>query len=384
MFRYTQNCPVYFGAGTVTHLGEYVTEELGARKALCVYDAAMKESGIAGRAIASLEQSGIRCVSYDAVTPDPSTEVVDEAGEVGLREQVDVIVGIGGGSCLDVAKAATILMTNPGPITKYMIRPPMDVDTKVPLVLVPTTSGTGSEASKVAVITHGENGGKYGVFVNTSLAVIDPELTYSLPKKATAYAGFDAMAHAAECVTGNVTNPHNQLLGCAAIRKIVDNLYTAWSEPDNAQARSEMALAADWAGIAFAETMCHVGHAFADSMSANLHTPHGYNCAIALPVVMEFVAPAVPKEITMVAEAMRIPLKGGESAEEIGRLVADKIWAMLRKMEVEPLKDMGFSREDFLMVTEEAYTGHLSSFSPVEVTMEAARKMAERMYDHYQ
>lgn len=384
MFKYTQNCPIYFGLGILDNLGEYVAEELKSSKALCVYDAAMKAAGIADRAVASLEKAGIQCVSYDRVLPDPTDLIVDEAGELGLREKVDVIVAIGGGSCLDTAKAATILMTNPGPVRNYLVRPPMPIDTKIPLVLVPTTAGTGSEASKVAVITHtGDNNGKYGVFVNTSMAVIDPELTFSLPKEATAYAGFDAMAHAAECVTGNVTNPHNQLLGCAAIRKIVDNLYTAWSEPKNVEARSEMALAADWAGIAFAETMCHVGHAFADSMSAILHTPHGYNCAIALPVVLEFAAPAVPKEIKMVADAMRIPLTGDESAEVVGSKVAEFVWAMLRKMEVKSLKEMGVSRETILAVAEDASKGHLCCFSPREVTLADAIAMAERMYDNY-
>ena len=383
MFQYMQNCPIYFGAGAIDHLGEYVSE-LGSKKAFCVFDPGVEAAGVPARAVASLEKAGIQCVCFNKIMSDPTINVVDEAGEIALREKVDVIIGIGGGSSMDAAKAISILMTNPGPISKYVLAKPITVDTKVPVVAVPTTAGTGSEATRVAIITQTETNGKWSVFVNTNLAVVDPELTFKLPKHVTAFTGMDALSHAAECVTSNVTNPHNQLFGCAAIRKIVDNIYTAWSEPDNVEARTEMSLAANWAGIAFAETMCHVGHALADGLSIAFHTPHGYNCAMALPVALEHAAPAVPKEIKMVAEAMRIPLKGNESAEEVGHLCADKLWALMRKLEIKSLKEMGFSREEVLQIAHEGSTSHLSSYCPVPVTLEAAQAMAGRMYDMYQ
>ena len=383
MFRYMQNCPIYFGPGAIDHLGEYVSE-LGCKKAFCVYDPGVEAAGVPARAVASLEKAGIQCVCFNKIMSDPTIGVVDEAGEIALREQVDVIIGIGGGSSMDAAKAISILMTNPGPISKYVLAKPINVDTKVPVVSVPTTAGTGSEATRVAIITQTETNGKWSVFVNTSLAVVDPEITFGLPKHVTAFTGLDALSHAAECVTSNVTNPHNQLLGCAAIRKIFDYLYTAWSEPDNVEARTEMALAANWAGIAFAETMCHVGHALADGLSINFHTPHGYNCAQALPVALEYAAPAVPKEMKMVAEAMGIPLRGDESGVELGRLCADAVWALMRKLEVKSLKEMGFTREEVLKIAEEGAGSHLSTYCPVPVTKEAALRMAGRMYDNYQ
>ena len=383
MFRYMQNCPIYFGPGAVDHLGEYVAE-LGSKKALCIYDPGVEAAGVPARCVASLEKAGIQCVCFNGVVSDPTIGVVDAAGEVALREQVDVIIGIGGGSSMDAAKAVSILMTNPGPIKKYILAKPITVDTKVPVVSVPTTAGTGSEATRVAIITQTETNGKWSVFVNTDLAVVDPELTFRLPKDVTANTGLDALSHAAECVTSNVTNPHNQLFGCAAIRKIVDNLYTAWSEPDNVEARTEMALAANWAGIAFAETMCHVGHALADGMSIAFHTPHGFNCAQALPVALEYAAPAVPKEIRMVAEAMRIPMTGEETAEQVGHMVADAIWALMRKLEVKSFKELGYTREQVLQIADEGAFSHLSTYCPVPVTKEAALEMAGRIYDHYQ
>ena len=383
MFRYMQNCPIYFGPGAIDHLGEYVAE-LGSKKALCVFDPGVEAMGIADRAVASLKKAGIDSVCYGKIMSDPTIGAVDEAGALAVKEKVDVIIGIGGGSSMDAAKAVSILMTNPGPASKYVLAKPIKVETTVPVVSVPTTAGTGSEATQVAVITQTETNGKWSVFVNTNLAVVDPELTYTMPREVTAYTGLDALSHAAECVTDNISHPHNQLFGCAAIRKIIDWLPVACAEPNNVEARTEMALAADWAGIAFAETMCHVGHALADGLSIAFHTPHGYNCALALPVALEYAAPAVPKEMAMVAEAMRIPLRGDESGEELGRLCGDRVRALMRELKVPSLREKGYTREQVLQIAHEGYTSHLSTFCPVKVTKEAAEEMAGKMYDLYQ
>ena len=383
-FTYMQNCPIIFGPGAIDHLGEYVAELGNIHKALCVYDKGVEAAGIPARAVKSLEKAGIACVCFNGVQADPTIGIVDEAGAMALEAGVEAIIGIGGGSSMDAAKATSILMTYPGPIKKYILAKPITMDTKVPVILVPTTSGTGAEATRVAVISQTETGGKWSVFVNTTLAVVDPELSMGMPPHVTAYTGLDALSHAAECVTDNISNPHNQLLACAAIEKIMKNLYTAWKEPDNVEARTEMSLAADWAGIAFGETMCHVGHALADGLSINLHTPHGYNCAMALPVALEYAAPAVPKEMRMMAEAMGIPLTGKETAEELGALCAKAVWDLMRKLEIPSLKASGYTREQILKAAEEGYISHLSSFCPVPVTKEGAEKMAARMYDAYQ
>lgn len=383
-FQYMQNCPIIFGPGAIDHLGEYVSELGKISKVLCVFDKGVEAAGIPARAMASLEKSGIACVPFNGVEADPTIGVVDAAGALALENKVDAIVGIGGGSSMDAAKATSILMEYPGPIKKYILAKPITMDTKTPVILVPTTSGTGAEATRVAVISQTETGGKWSVFVNTNLAVVDPELSMGMPPSVTAYTGLDALSHAAECVTDNISNPHNQLLACAAISKIMKYLYIAWKEPGNVEARTEMSLAANWAGIAFGETMCHVGHALADGLSINLHTPHGYNCAMALPVALEYAAPAVPKEIRMVAEAMGLSLTGKETAEELGAMCAKAVWDLMRKLELPSLKDKGFTREQCLKAAEEGYGSHLSTFCPVPVTREAAERMAARMYDAYQ
>ena len=124
MFKYMQNCPIYFGPGAIDHLGEYVAE-LGSRKALCVFDPGVEAMGIADRAVASLKKAGIDSVCYGKIMSDPTIGAVDEAGALAVKEKVDVIIGIGGGSSMDAAKAVSILMTNPGPASKYILAKPI-------------------------------------------------------------------------------------------------------------------------------------------------------------------------------------------------------------------------------------------------------------------
>ena len=177
--------------------------------------------------------------------------------------------------------------------------------------------------------------------------------------------------------------PHSDLHALAAIKKIADNLYTCWSEPGNLAARSEMALASNWAGIAFDESMCHVGHSLADGLSCAFHTPHGYNCALALPEALNLVAPVMPEKLKLIAEAMGLPLKGGETGEELGKLVADGIRKLMRSMEVKSLKELGFDRARVLACANEVAESHLSRLCPVDITPQVAETLLARIYDNY-
>ncbi|NMA38283.1 MAG: iron-containing alcohol dehydrogenase [Papillibacter sp.] len=381
-FEYRQNAPVFFGPGAVEVLGEQV-KALGCKKALCVYDAGGEASGGVDKAIKSLEAAGIACVRFNRVKPDAPMEIIDEGGELGFKEKVDCIVGIGGGSSLDSAKAIAILMSHPGPIKQYILAKPIAVKTEVPVICVATTSGTGSEVTHVAIVNRTDLNAKWSVFVTPTLAIVDPELTLTLPKRETANTGLDALSHAAECLTCTIASPHSDLHALAAIKKIADNLYTCWSEPGNLAARSEMALASNWAGIAFDESMCHVGHSLADGLSCAFHTPHGYNCALALPEALNLVAPVMPEKLKLIAEAMGLPLKGGETGEELGKLVADGIRKLMRSMEVKSLKELGFDRARVLACANEVAESHLSRFCPVDITPQVAETLLARIYDNY-
>lgn len=383
LFQYSQPSTVIFGCGAISVLGEKI-KELGCKKAMCVYDEGTEKAGIAAKALDSIRAAGVEVVGWAGVIPDPTVDVVNKGGDFAKANGVDCLVGVGGGSSLDTAKAISVLLTMPGKAEDYVLAHPIFVDTKTPVFLVPTTAGTGSEITKVAIISRPELNAKWSVFVNTNYAVVDPELTLTLPKSQTASTGLDALSHAMEAMTGINWNPHSDLVGEAAIKKIANNLVTAYNEPSNLEARTEMALAANFAGLAFNDPITHVGHSAADALSCRFHTAHGYNCAVALPPAMKLVAPALPDKMRVIAVAMNVPLTGNETGEELGTLVADSIRKLMRSVEIKPLKAMGFAREDVLALAPDVVSNHLASYCPVKVTEDVARSLLAEMYDDYQ
>jgi len=219
VYQYDQLVPVFFGDGAIDLLGEKV-KELGCTKVMCVYDGGVKAAGIAPRAEAALKAAGIEYVVYDRIESDPSDKLVDECGLMAKEAGVDGFVAIGGGSSMDCTKAAALLLDHPAPINQYFTAPPSFIPCSVPIVLVPTTSGTGSEVTQVAVITDSRDHSKPSVFTRSSLAIVDPSLTVTVLPSVTANTGLDAFTHAAEAITAKRANPRSELLAKAAIERI--------------------------------------------------------------------------------------------------------------------------------------------------------------------
>ena len=286
---------------------------------------------------------------------------------------------------MDTAKAATIRLSGyEGKTEDYILAHPITMDTKVPVFLVPTTTGTGSECTKVAVISRPEFNAKWSVYVRTTLAIVDPELTVTLPLQETANTGLDALAHATEALTSKDSNVHSDYLAIGAIEKIAKYLLRAWQNPNDMEARTNMAIAANWAGAAFADPMCHVGHALGDAFGCNFHTYHGHSCSLGLSEVMRLVAPVVPEKMAIIAKAMGLDVKGTETGEELGEMVSGFIYGLMRQMNFVSLKSMGITREQVIAVAPEVVESHLSSYCPVTLTLEKAQDMLGKIYDNYQ
>jgi len=381
--EFSMPSPVIFGSGAISVLGEKVKEK-GCKKVLIICEKAIEDAGVVAKAIKSLDAAGIGHVVYNGVVADPPDSIVDEAGELAKREGADCLVGLGGGSSLDTAKAASILMTNPGPVSEYICPIPIFVDTKAPLILIPTTAGTGSECTTVAIISRPDQNAKWSVFVNTSLAIVDPELTLTVPKSVTASTGMDALAHAVESMTNIQGNRHSDLFAIAAIEKISKYLPICCDEPGNIEARSEMALAANWAGLAFNNPIVHVGHAIADALSVEFHTPHGYNCALALPEAINIVAPVIPERVSAIGKAMGLTLTGNESGEQLGTLVSGAVRDLMHKIGIKPLKDLGHSRDKITSLKTAVISNFLSGLCPVTIDEATAEKLLAAVYDNYQ
>ncbi|HEV2080474.1 MAG TPA: iron-containing alcohol dehydrogenase [Allosphingosinicella sp.] len=270
------------GAGAAAR----VAELLPPGRALFVTDAQVRSLGLADAPLASLEEAGVEAVIFDAVEPDPSRATLMAAVEAGRG--CSSVVGFGGGSPMDVAKLAA-----------YLIGTGEDLDTlwgvgnakgkRLPLVLVPTTAGTGSEATPVTVITVGETEkrGVSSAALVADWAVLDPELTVGLPRHVTAATGIDAMVHAIEAYTSaRLKNPMSDALAREALRLLSENLLRVCEQPEDLEARGKMLLGAHLGGVAFSNAPCAGVHALAYPLGGHFHVPHGLSNALMLPHVL--------------------------------------------------------------------------------------------------
>jgi alcohol dehydrogenase len=255
-------------------------------KCLLVSDARVLGLGLAEPLLAGLPQAGVEPVVFDAVEPDPSRTTVLAAVEAG--RDCTSVVGFGGGSPMDVAKLAAYLLGS-GDNLDQLWGVGQALGMRLPLVQVPTTAGTGSEATPVSVITVSgtEKRGVSSTPLIADHAVLDPELTYGLPRPITAATGVDAMVHAIEAYTSRrLKNPLSDMLAREALRLLAANLLSACDRPEDADARSAMLLGAHLAGVAFANAPVAGVHALAYPLGGHFHVPHGVSNALMLPHVL--------------------------------------------------------------------------------------------------
>lgn len=378
--RYAQLCPIIYGIGSASLLGEEV-KKLGCSKVLVVSDENVSKIEFYEKCKKSLLDAGIELVEFDEVLPDPPDYIVNRGGEIARTEKIGAIVAIGGGSVMDAAKAINILINNPPPINQYFGNPAYKPG--VPVVMVVTTAGTGSESTIVAVITDTANGVKNSVLGAATLGILDPEATVTLTSEDTAHTGMDALAHAAEAITAKLPNPKSELLASDAIKKIMKYLPMAFEDGTNMEARGNLLLASNFAGIAFNDALVHLGHAIAHSIGAKFHVTHGEACALALPEVMKYAAEIDASKVKVVGEAMGISFVGNESSEEIGEIVAEAIRKFSKSMKIKSLKQLGISKEDLLNTADMIFKDPCYLFVPRELDREEVIKILENMYENY-
>ena len=375
--------PVLFGPGSSMRTGLKV-RQMGCKKALFLYDKGLKDAGIAGQVLLNLQAAGIEVVSYDGVQPDPPDYVIHEAAELANLEEVDCIVGLGGGSAMDTAKAVNVLTTNPFPINRYFDYSIVQKNGK-PLVLIPTTAGTGSEATIMAVVSEPAASRKVSVLgpatVGT-LAIVDPELMLGLPAQITAATGMDAFSHAVEALTSNGMNMMSDTLAEKAITLIVKNLPSAVSDGKNITARTNMAYASLIAGMAFSDTFVHWGHAIAHTIGAVYHVPHGVGCALAQPVIVEFVAESLPDKVRVIGEAMGLSLSHEMPPLAVGKAVADAIRNMNRAIGIPSLKDYNVEKSQLAQLVAGVMADSSGLFAPRRATAAQVYAMLTSMYDY--
>ena len=288
-FLFSTVSDVLSGPGSSAQLGD-MAAGMGIRRALVVTDPGIIKFGLLDAAVANLEANNIALNIYVDVVADPPESVVLDAVRAAQEFGCDGVIGFGGGSSMDVAKLLAVLIKGEQPLADIY---GVDQITggRLPLIQVPTTAGTGSEATMVSIITTGETT-KAGVVSRTLLAdkiILDAGLTTGLPPAVTAATGIDAMVHAIEAfTTKNKKNPLSDMLAREALRLMAGNIETAVKQGDNLEARSAMLLGAMLAGQAFANAPVAAVHALAYPLGGNYHIPHGLSNSLVLPHVLRF------------------------------------------------------------------------------------------------
>lgn len=326
---------IVFGCGAIKDLGGQA-KTLGAKKVVVVTDPGLVKAGVHEPALAALSASGLEAALYQDVESDPKIEIVDSCLDFIRAHDADLVVGLGGGSAMDISKAAAMMVNNEAPINQYA---GMNLVPKpgLPTILVPTTAGTGSEVTSIAVLSDTVNHVKVGVVSDYMFArtvLLDPELTVGLPPHVTAFTGLDALIHAIESYTGRMASFLTEPLALEAIRLVAANLRAAYADGSNLAARTGMLKASLLAGMAFANTQTAGAHACALSLGGKFHVPHGIATSLMLPAVMAFNSIAAPEKFARIAEIF------GESTQGLG--VMDKAELAIKAV-VRLINDTGFT-----------------------------------------
>jgi len=331
---------------------------LGIKRVLLVTDPGLVSIGLIEPVRAALIAAGQSVILFDQVREDPPERTVLQAAELGRSEQVDGVLGVGGGSSMDVAKVVAVLLGGTQTLAQLYGVNQVSAN-RIPLILAPTTAGTGSEATPVAVITTGETtkAGISSAILLPDIAVLDAGLTLGLPPAITAMTGVDAMVHAIEAYTSrHKKNPLSDNLACNALHLLARNIRTAVYEGGNRLARSNMLLGALLAGQAFANAPVAAVHALAYPLGGHYHIPHGLSNSLVLPSVLEFNAPQACDLYAELAEVVvGEPVTGSNEAktfaliEALRQLIDDvNLPATLRQADV-ALSDLPTLAEDAML-----------------------------------
>ncbi len=337
---------IIHGLGCLNDLGSEV-KRLGGSRVLVISDPGIKASGLIERLGKLLDEVRIPFDVYTEIESDPGTDVADRSVTAAKDFKPDLIIGMGGGSSLDIAKVTSVMLTNPGTIDEYFGLELIPVP-GIPSILIPTTAGTGSEVTSISVLADVRNNFKKGVVSRHMYArtvMLDPELTVGLSPKITAMTGMDALVHAIESYTGVRATVFSDTLNIQAIQMIAENLRKAFSNGDNRAARENMLYASCLSGMAFSNTQNGLAHALAHVIGGCFHLPHGLVAAFICPMVMEYNLFANPEKFSRIARCFGENTNGLTELKG-ARLSVKAVKALLADVGISPrLSDYKIPRE---------------------------------------
>lgn len=366
-FDYQPRTRVVFGAGAIDRLGE-LSRELGGRRALVVSDPGIVAAGHVERAMESLQAAGLHAGLFDGVEENPTTRHVEAGLEVARQQDVDLLVGLGGGSSMDCAKGINFLLTGGGKMADYWgvgkATEPM-----LPMIAVPTTAGTGSECQSFALIADPETHQKMACGdpkAACRIALLDPTLTLSQPAAVTAATGLDALAHAVEAFVTRTRNP----LSCAFARQawqlLEPNYEVVLREPVNLEARAGMLQGAALAGMAIENSMLGAAHSCANPLTARFGVTHGIAVALMLPHVIRFNGAAVRP---LYGELIDLAERNGAPADDAAEWLARRFERLRAAAQVpDRISHYRVRREDLPDLAREAAAQWTARFNPTPIS----------------
>jgi alcohol dehydrogenase class IV len=353
------------GGGCVAEIATLLAR-LGLSRPLVVTDPFMVSSGLVRRCLEPLRLAGIPADVFSETVPEP-TDTVVAAGALVLREQnYDCLIGFGGGSPIDTAKAMAILATRDGAAMRDFKVPHAADQAALPVIAIPTTAGTGTEATRFTVVTDTEHGEKMliaGLGALPLAALVDYELTFSVPPRTTADTGVDSLTHALEAYVSRRANPLSDALALSAMALIGAHLRTAYATPRDATAREAMMLAATQAGMAFCNSSVALVHGMSRPIGAAFHVPHGLSNAMLLPAVTAFSLPAALPRYATAARQVGLADAADDDAAAGAKLVAG-LRALNRDLAVPTPKEFGIGHNAWFDRLELMATQALASGSP--------------------
>ncbi|GAE25966.1 alcohol dehydrogenase [Halalkalibacter wakoensis JCM 9140] len=370
-FRYEIPTAIEFGSGSIKTLPQHV-RGFGGTKVLIVCDPGVLHAGVVAKLEEPLKAAGIPYEVFSEIEADPAIQSVDKGLHLGKENNCDVVVGVGGGSSLDTAKAIGLMLNNPGHIRDY-VGLNLVPNPSVPVIAVPTTAGTGSEITIWSVLSDKQAKVKLSVgsvYNCPNLAIADPELTVSLPPHITAATGMDALTHAMESYVNKATQPISEGLSVQSMKMISENLRLAVVQGENLEARSNMLLASLIAAMAFNSTRLGLAHALAIPLGAHFKIPHGTVNAILLPEVMKFNVIGNPKKFAEIAAIF-----GVNTYNLTEREAAEKSVEAIRQLNhdvgiTQTLSDFGVKEEHLDQIVEEAMLSGNVPVNPRKPTLE--------------
>ncbi|MBQ0718561.1 MAG: iron-containing alcohol dehydrogenase [Gammaproteobacteria bacterium] len=352
------------GGGAVAEVAA-VMAKLGCSKPLVVSDPYMRDSGKIAHVTDVLDTASIAWQLFADTVPEPSDDVVIVGADIINKGDFDCVIALGGGSPIDTAKAMTLLARGGGKISDYKV-PQQPNEPGLPIIAIPTTAGTGSEVTKVIVITDKASDEKMlimGLACLPAAAIVDYELTYSVPYRTTADTGIDSLTHAIEAYVSAKHNPYTDTLALSAMGLIARNIRSACNEPDNTSAREAMMLAATQAGMAFSNASVCLVHGMSRPIGAFFHVAHGLSNAMLLPAVTAFSASFAMERYADCARAMGLVKRGSDTSAAVKSLLAE-LQQLNKDLQVPSPKEYGIDEEKYFSLLTTMAEQAMASGSP--------------------